>query len=96
LVSSLTGREVKEINGMTDQNFLIEVSCYAGYRYPERPISFKLLDRAFTVIEILDRWYGEDCLYFKVQADDQRIYLLKYDQRQDLWFLAGMVPSKKD
>lgn len=78
-------------NEVTGQGFQIEVSCYAGYRYPERPVSFKLLERTFVVEEVLDRWYGEDYLYFKVRADDQRVYLLKYDQYQDQWFLAGMV-----
>ena len=80
----------KEI-GMTRQDFQIEVSVYAGYRYPERPLSFKLLERTFRVEEVLDRWFGEDYLYFKVRADDQKVYLLKYDQQQDLWFLAGLI-----
>ncbi len=81
---------------MPDQDlkkeFPIEVSCYSGYQYGERPISFKLLERTFQVIEILDRWYGEDHLYFKIKADDQRVYLLKYGQAQDQWSLTGMVP----
>jgi hypothetical protein len=76
---------------MTRQDFQIEVSCYAGYRYPDRPLSFKLLARTFLVEEVLDRWYGEDYLYFKVRADDRKVYLLKYDQAQDEWFLAGLV-----
>jgi hypothetical protein len=76
---------------MSDQNFSIEVSCYSGYRYGERPVSFKLLDRTFIIREILDRWYGEDHLYFKIQADDLRTYLLKYEQNQDRWLLTGMI-----
>jgi hypothetical protein len=74
---------------LTAKTFSIEVSCYAGYRYPERPISFKLLERTFLIEEILDRWYGEDYLYFKVRAAE-RIYLLKYDPVQDQWSLTGM------
>ncbi len=76
---------------MDDQNFGLEVSCHSGYRYCDRPVSFKLLGRTFTIKEILDRWYGEDYSYFKVQADDLRTYLLKYDQYQDRWFLTGMI-----
>jgi hypothetical protein len=76
---------------MTRQDFEIEVSCYAGYRYPERPISFSLLERTFMVVEVLDRWFGEDYIYFKVRADDQKVYLLKYDQHQERWFLAGLI-----
>jgi len=81
---------------MSDQDlkkeFQIEVSCYSGYQYGERPISFKLLERTFKVIEILDQWYGEDHLYFKILADDQRVYLLKYEQAKDQWSLTGLVP----
>ncbi len=77
---------------MSDQDFQIEVSCYSGFRYGERPISFKLLERTFKVIEILDQWYGEDHLYFKIKADDQRVYLLKYEQAKDQWSLTGMIP----
>ncbi len=84
------------MGSMLDQDpkevFQIEVSCYSGYRYGERPVSFKLLERTFTVKEIIDQWYGEDHLYFKIRADDQRVYLLKYDQAKDQWSLTGLVP----
>ena len=84
---------------MSDQDlkelFDIEVSCYSGYRYGERPVSFKLLEKNFVVKEIVDQWYGEDYLYFKIRADDQRVYLLKYDQAKDRWSLTGLVSQKK-
>lgn len=83
-MSSMIDQDPKEV-------FQIEVSCYSGYRYGERPVSFKLLERTFNVQEILDQWYGEDHLYFKIRADDQRVYLLKYDQAKDLWSLTGLV-----
>ncbi len=73
------------------KEFQVQVICYSGYRYGERPLSFTLLERTFRVEEILDRWYGEDYSYFKVRADDRKVYLLKHDQAQDLWFLSGMV-----
>jgi len=80
---------------MSDQEpkeeFQIDVSCYSGHRYGERPISFKLLERTFAVKEIVDQWYGEDHLYFKIRADDQKTYLLKYDQAKDRWFLTGLI-----
>jgi hypothetical protein len=76
---------------MTRQDFQIEVSCYAGYRYPERPLSFRLLERTFRVEEVLDRWFGEDYIHFKIRADDQKVYLIKYDQYQDRWFLEGLI-----
>jgi hypothetical protein len=41
---------------------------------------------------MLDRWYGEEPHYFKVLADDQRVYLLSYRPGQDVWTLSGMLP----
>ena len=62
---------------------MITVECYSGYRVNERPITFTLSEcdytRSFRVREVLDRWFGETADYFKVEADDDNIYLLKYD-----------------
>ncbi len=66
----------------------MEVSCNSGDRMNDRPVGFRLLNRSYKVEEILDRWYGEWSAYFKVRADDQNIYLLKYDGNQDRWDLV--------
>jgi hypothetical protein len=72
----------------------IVVECYAGVRYPERPLAFKIRQRNFKVEIIMDRWYGEDAHYFKVLADDRRVYLLRYRPGQDAWTLNGMFPAQ--
>jgi hypothetical protein len=70
---------------------MVTVECYSGYRVNERPMTFTLSEcdytRSFRVREVLDRWFGETADYFKVEADDHNIYLLKYDGRQDAWDL---------
>jgi len=66
---------------------MIEVQCYSGSKANERPISFSLHHHAYRVCEIIDRWYGEKSVHFKVKADDGNIYLLKYDGWQDRWDL---------
>lgn len=43
--------------------------------------------RSFKIREVIDRWFGETADFFKVIADDENIYLLKYDSRQDAWDL---------
>ena len=70
----------------------IVVKCYAGYRYPERPLAFQIRGRDYRVERIIDRWYGEETHYFKVLADDRRVYLLGYRPGQDVWTLSGMFP----
>ena len=61
----------------------------------ERPVSFRLGHRTHKVAEILDRWYGESSFYFKIKADDESIYLLKYDGLHDFWdFVFYKVPRE--
>ena len=73
----------------------IVVECYAGYRYPERPLAFQIKGRNYKVEKMMDRWYGEEAHYFKVLADDQRVYLLCYRPGQDAWTLSGMFPAPR-
>ncbi len=67
---------------------MLTVACYSGYRVNERPVAFTLSDKPFKVEEIIDRWYGKEEVYFKIRANDQNIYLLKYDAYQDCWDLV--------
>lgn len=64
---------------------LQHVECHSGYKANERPLSFQLDDRNFAVKELIDQWYGIDHKYFKVRADDDNIYILKYDEHNDEW-----------
>lgn len=71
---------------------MVKVECYSGYRVNERPVAFTINERDYTrsfkIREVIDRWFGEAADYFKVIADDENIYLLKYDSRQDVWDLV--------
>lgn len=73
---------------------VIQVSCYSGYKANERPISFTVRGRKLMVERIIDRWYGVDHSYFKILANDQKIYLIKYNQDEDLWTLEKIVESE--
>jgi hypothetical protein len=66
---------------------LQHVECYSGYKADERPLSFQLDHRNIAVKELLDKWYGIDYTYFKVRADDDNTYILKYDEHKDEWSL---------
>ena len=70
---------------------MLKVECYSGYKVNERPLAFTIVEhdfkRSFQVLEVLDSWYGETADYFKVRADDDNIYLLKYDGSQNQWDL---------
>jgi hypothetical protein len=75
---------------MKPSPFLLEVRSYAGYRADERPTSFRIKAKssvARAVTQILDRWYGPGYRSFKVLADDGNLYILRHDEREDLWTL---------
>ncbi|HRZ28145.1 MAG TPA: hypothetical protein P5346_16340 [Spirochaetota bacterium] len=56
---------------------------------------FSIGANIFDVIDILDRWYGPDHLYFKIRADDGNIYILKHieDEDKDEWELEYFMKS---
>jgi len=77
----------------------VKVECYSGYKAQERPVRFSLGKKVLNVVEILDRWYGEDHDYFKLLADDGNTYLLCYARDEDRWELTmfeGKELPKKD
>jgi hypothetical protein len=69
----------------------IEVSAYSGYKANERPLAFYVDGRRHDVTDVIDRWYGVEHDYFKVLADDGRIYLLRWQRILDLWFLVKVT-----
>jgi hypothetical protein len=73
---------------------VIQVGCYSGYKANERPTNFTVRGRKLLVEEIIDRWYGVNHSYFKILANDQKIYLIKYDQDEDLWTLEKIMGLK--
>jgi hypothetical protein len=66
----------------------IRVETYDGYRAGERPLRFSLGEKRREVVEVLDRWFGEDHDYFKVLADDGGVYVLRYGRGADGWELT--------
>jgi len=73
---------------------VLKVKCYSDYKINQRPISFTINDKEFLIKEIVDQWYGSDCLYFKVIDNNKHTYVLKYSQAQDLWELEFFEKSK--
>ncbi len=74
---------------------MLKVDGYSGRKRSERPHAFRLHDRQYKVKEVMDRWYGEGAVYFKVEADDDNIYLLKYEEGQDSWDLVFYQNPRK-
>jgi hypothetical protein len=69
----------------------IEVMAYSGYKANERPLYFVLEQKKLSVVEVLDRWYGEEHDYYKVLADDGKVYLIRWHGFLDSWFLVKIL-----
>ena len=67
----------------------LTVNSYSGFKTNERPRLFALDGHEYRVEKVLDQWYGPDSEYFKVQASDGNLYILKYHQSSDEWSLES-------
>jgi hypothetical protein len=68
---------------------IVRVECYSGYKADEHPLRLLLTDGPREVVAIEDRWYSPGATYFRVLVDDGDRYLLRHEDAQDVWTLAG-------
>lgn len=69
----------------------IRVECYAGYRGEQEPLAFWLGERRLAVRSIVDRWFAPTQRWFKVDADDGHLYVLRHDEATGDWELAAFT-----
>lgn len=62
-----------------------QVETYSGIRLHERPRRFLWEGNWLEVCKVLDQGRSPDALWFKVAADDRRVYHLKYRFDEDAW-----------
>ncbi len=66
----------------------IEVDCSSdGLR------RFVLGERTIEVTALLDRWFGDEVDYFRVQGPDGDVYVLKHVRGHDRWELTSFTRS---
>ena len=70
-------------------NQIVSVECYCGYKADERPLKLNLRDGAREVVAIEDRWHSPGATYFRVVVDGGDRYLLRHEEAQDVWSIAG-------
>ena len=67
----------------------IRVECYSGYRGEQEPLAFWLGERRLVVLAIVDRWFGPEQRWFKVDAEDGNVYVLRHDEPTGNWEIAA-------
>jgi len=74
----------------------VTVKSYAGYKGEETPRSFTVDGNSLLVVDVLERWYSETHSYFRVRANDQYRYVLRYHFDEGVWELVMQEqPSEK-
>jgi hypothetical protein len=68
---------------------VVSVESYSGYKADERPLRLNLSDGTREVVAIEDRWYSPGATYFRVLVRDGDRYVLRHEEAQDVWSLAG-------
>jgi hypothetical protein len=58
------------------------------------PRSLYLDGRRIDIAETIDRWYGPDYRYVKVNGLDGAVYILRFDETRDEWDLTMFVSAR--
>lgn len=75
---------------------IVQVECYSGFKADERPVRFVLVGRTFEVSSVEDKWYSPGETYFRVLASDGNHYVLRHEEAQDVWTLAGFRSARAE
>ena len=71
----------------------IEVRCYSGHTYAERPESFRWQGAEYLVEEIEEAWQEPGKRYFRVKVGDKKRFKLCYNETKEQWSLTELVRS---
>ena len=72
---------------------ILEVNCYSGHTYAERPRSFEWQGIKYEVEEIESAWQEPDARYFRVRTGDNKFFRLCYNETENQWSLTELVRS---
>ena len=69
----------------------IEVNCYSGYTYAERPESFRWQGMEYEIQKIEKEWREPGERYFQVRTKDNKLFQLCYNETNKQWSLTELV-----
>ena len=71
----------------------VEVRCYSGHTYAERPESFRWKGAEYLVTRIEKSWKEPDGKCFQVSTGDNKRFRLCYNVANDKWSVTALVRS---
>jgi len=69
----------------------LRVECSAGPRGEPEPSVIWFGARRVGVRAVVDRWFAPTTRWFRVDADDEQLYVLRHDESTDEWDLAALT-----
>jgi hypothetical protein len=67
----------------------IRVDRCAGYRGDQEPVAFWLGEHRLTVRDVVDRWLALEQRWFKVDANDGNVYVVRPDELGGEWEIVA-------
>ena len=71
----------------------IEVRCYSGRAYAERPVSFEWEGTEYQVEEIEKEWLEPGEKHFQVRTGGNKLFRLCYNEKEGQWTLTALGRS---
>jgi hypothetical protein len=68
----------------------IQVQCYSGHTYAERPDSFVFQSTAHKVEKVEKEWREPGERHFQVRTQDNKLFELCYNEQKDEWALVEL------
>ena len=69
----------------------VEVNCYSGHTYAERPRSFLWQGTEYEIEEIVKSWQEPGEKRFRVRTKANKMFQLCYNERQKQWSVTELV-----
>ena len=69
----------------------LEVNCYSGHTYAERPKSFLWEEVEYEVVEIEKAWREPGERHFQVRTRENKLFKLCYNETEKGWALTELV-----
>jgi hypothetical protein len=73
----------------------IRVECYTGFRAAQEPLAFWCGELRLEVRAVGDHCYAPTQRWFKVDADDGNVYVLRHDELSDDWEIAAFTARRQ-
>ena len=69
----------------------VQVQCYSGHTYAERPDSFLWQGELHRVQRIEREWLEPGERHFRIRTGENKLFELCYNESKDEWLLKELV-----